>query len=283
MNGVASEKLEAIRDGLARLRGDPAAAPEASIVVPVNAQTDLQLVLGVVGDIVVYGGPHTFEVLLLVNNFPAEKPPAELESYAKAGMEMRGIPNVWRRGEAVCFSARMAGIRAASSERVISFDADTRIPDSSSLLDWYMERFDDDAAAAYTSVGHYDARPLWSVRARLGAHHAARWFKREVLRIPTTRGSNYAVDRQALLPLYDGHALADDLNVGPALKAAGGHVVYSGARRLRVLTSGRKFHGGWLKLARYLRYRLGYNRRVLGTSKDPDESPGATYHQTPLR
>ena len=280
MNGVASEKLEAIRDGLARLRGDPAAAPEASIVVPVNAQTDLQLVLGVVGDIVVYRGPHTFEVLLLVNNFPAEQPPAELESYAKAGMEMRGD------------SERVAEARPCASRRawrgsggvVRAGDLLRRgysNPDSSSLLDWYMERFEDDAAAAYTSVGHYDARPLWSVRARLGAHHAARWFKREVLRIPTTRGSNYAVERQALLQLYDGHALADDLNVGPALKAAGGHVVYSGARRLRVLTSGRKFQGGWLKLARYLRYRLGYNRRVLGTSKDPDESPGASYHQTP--
>jgi hypothetical protein len=283
MAGTVHEKLESIRADLVRLRGNPAVPPDASIVVPVNAQADLELVLNVVENIVSYRGAHTFELFLLVNNFPAEDPPTELKLYANAGMQVRGVPNVWRQGEALCFSARMAGIQTASSDRVISFDADSRIPNPPLLLDWYVEQFERGAAAAYTHVGHYDVRPLWSVRARLAAHHSARWFKRVMLRIPTTRGSNYAVERSILLPLYEAQMLVDDLNVGPAVKFAGGHVVYSGARRLRVLTSGRKFRGGWRKLARYLAYRLLYNARVLPVRVSKRGRSRSPYHETPLR
>jgi hypothetical protein len=274
--------LEELRTGLARLRSD-SARPDASIVVPVNAQADLEIVLTLIRDLVSYRGRHAFEVVLLVNNFPEDDPPAELDTYEKLGMRVEGMPNVWRQGEAVCFTARMEGVRAASSERVISFDADSRIPSPSLLLDWYVRQFESSAAAAYTHVGHYDLRPLWSVRARIAAHHAARWLKRVAFGIPTTRGSNYAVDRAALLPLYEGNLLADDLNVGPALKSAGGEVVYSGARDLQVLTSGRKFQGGWLKLVRYLGYRLGYNVRMIGAPKEGRRGQDGGYHREPMR
>jgi hypothetical protein len=43
-------------------------------------------------------------------------------------------------------------------------------------------------------------------------------------------------------------------------------VAYSGARERAVLTSGRRFTGGWWKLLRYLRYRLRYNLNVLPVS-----------------
>jgi hypothetical protein len=46
-----------------------------------------------------------------------------------------------------------------------------------------------------------------------------------------------------------------------------------------VLTSGRKFSGGWRRLARYLRYRLLYNVRLIRT-RDGQENP---YHRRPLR
>ena len=147
MNASAkSESLDAIRLGVERLRGDPSVPPSASIVVPVNAQGDLELVVALVGDLISYDGPHTFEIVLLVNNFPPEGPPPEIEALERLGLRVESVPDVWRRGEAVCFSARMVGIKAAASERVISFDADSRVPNAPSLLDWYMAALACDAA-----------------------------------------------------------------------------------------------------------------------------------------
>jgi hypothetical protein len=274
--------LERLREDLARLRGDTASPPDASVVVPVNAQADLETVLGVVGKVAGYHGERSFEVVLVINNYPPGEPPPEIEAYAGAGMRVVAVPSVWREGEAVCLTARVPGARAAFSERVILFDADCLILNPTRVLDWYVEQFERGAQAAYTHVGYYDLRPLWSVRTRIAAHHLARWAKRVILRIPTTRGSNYAVDRSVFLRLYERGLLVDDLNVGPAVKAAGGRVAYSRARSLRVLTSGRKFRGGWRKLARYLRYRLLYNVRVLQV-RAGDRKGGETYHHKPLR
>jgi hypothetical protein len=279
---VEAGVLERLGADLARLRGDPASPPDASIVVPVNAQADLETVLGVLGDVAAYVGERSFEVVLVINNYPVDEPPPETERYAGAGMRVVAVPNVWREGEAVCLTARVPGARAAASERLILFDADCRIPEPSRLLDWYVHQFERGAKAAYTRVGHYELRPLWSVRARIAAHHLARWTKRVILRVPTTRGSNYAVDRALFLRLYERGLLIDDLNVGPAVKSAGGHVAYSGARGLDVLTSGRKFHGGWRKLAHYLRYRLLYNVRVLQAHAS-DRKGRDPYHHKPLR
>jgi hypothetical protein len=266
---------------LGRMRGDRALPPDASIAIPVNAQADLQNVLVVLSDIARYRGKRAFEVVLVINNYPEDDPPEEIATYAAAGMRVVSVPNVWRAGEAICLSARVPGIRAAEAERILLFDADCRIPEPTVLLDWYVDQFTSGAKVAYTRVGHYDLRPLWSVRARMAAHHGARWIKRVLLRIPTTRGSNYGVDRTAFLRAYEGGLLADDLNVGPAVKAAGGRIVYAGSPRLQVLTSGRKFRGGWRRLARYLRYRLLYNVRVLRTQAQ--ERAKSSYHQRPRR
>jgi hypothetical protein len=282
---LTNEKMSLDQLGveLKRLRGDPAAAPEASVVIPVNAQEDLENVLGVLGDLARYEGSRTFEIVLVVNNYPAEKPPPATAAYERAGLRVVAVPSVWRAGEAVCLSARIPGIRAASSGLILLFDADCRIPNPTALFDWYAKQFERGARVAYTRVDYYDLRPLWSVRARMVAHHLARWIKRVILRIPTTRGSNYATEQTLFLQLYEGDLLTDDLNVGPAAKAAGGRVVYSGARNLRVLTSGRRFRGGWWKLARYLYYRLGYNLRLIGASRGEGKKRGASYHRSPLR
>lgn len=281
--GASARDLTRLEEALVRLRGDTAAPPDASVVVPVNAQADLERVLDVLADLASYSGRHTFEVVLVVNNYPAEDPPAELETYGRAGVRVLGVPNAWRAGEAICFTARIPGVRAAASSRIVLFDADSRIPNPSLLLDWYIAQFERGAATAYTHVGHYGYRPLWSVRARIASHHLARWIKRVLLRIPTTRGSNYAVQRGVFLRLYDEGRLTDDLNVGPAVKSAGGKVVYSGSRRLQVLTSGRKFRGGWRRLVRYLRYRLGYNLRVIRLRDEGPRSERNPYHRRPLR
>jgi glycosyltransferase involved in cell wall biosynthesis len=281
MPPIAADRLERLGAELGRVRGDRALPPDASVAIPVNAQADLENVLVILGDIARYGGKQTFEVVLVINNYPADDPPEEIAAYAAAGIHVVSVPNAWRAGEAVCLSARVPGIRAAEAERILLFDADCRIPDPTLVLDWYVDQFRSGAQVAYTRVGHYDLRPLWSVRARMGAHHFSRWVKRVLLRIPTTRGSNYGVDRTAFMRVYEGGLLADDLNVGPAVKAAGGRVVYAGAPRLQVLTSGRKFRGGWRKLARYLRYRLLYNVRVLRTQAG--KRTQKPYHQKPLR
>ena len=252
-----------LTDGLTRLRGDRQQPPAAAIITPVNAQADLGNVQRLLSDIVAYRGRHSFEVILVINNYPADDPPAELAAFERMGAQVVGVPNLRRPGEAVGFTARMYGLRAASCEPAILFDADCRVPNASALLDWYVAQFAAGAQTAYTHVDYYDLIDDWSIRARVLVHHLSRWGKRTLLGVPTTRGSNYAVARTFTLALYEQGYLADEMNVGPTVKAKGGRVVYSGARELRVLTSGRYLRGGWRELTRYLLYRLRYNLRVL--------------------
>lgn len=249
------------RSTFTRLRGDHSVAPDISVVVPVNAQGDLQNILRLLGDVAQYAGPYTIEVVLVVNNF--EELPPEVRTFSDAGLVTLAIPSLRRKGEAIGFTARVAGIRRATSEFAVSFDADCRVPNVNALINWYVEQFRRGAAAAYTHVEYYELGSSLSIRARVGSHHLARWIKRNILRIPTTRGSNYGVCRSKLLELYDSGYLADELNVGPTMKAKGWRVAYSGRGELTVFTSGRMLTGGWKRLLKYLRYRLRYNLRVL--------------------
>jgi hypothetical protein len=249
-------------DGAARTpRGGPVL--DASIVVPVNARGDLENVLVLLDDLGRYAGRHIFEVILVVNNFAPGEPPAAIAGLEARGARVVAVPSVREPGVAVALSARIVGVRAAASDCVIHFDADCRIPYPTPLLDWYVERLRAGARVAYTPVRFHGRRRRASVLARIAVHHAARWVKRVVLRIPTTRGSNYAVHGPTLLRLWEVGLVADEMNVGPAAKARGHRVAYRGGRRMAVLTSGRMFAGGWRKLYRYLRYRLRYNVRVL--------------------
>lgn len=258
-----TQDLTALADAVRGLRGDPRVVPDTSIIFPVNAQADLSNVLLALGDIGTYAGKHTAEVLFIVNNFDADCPPHEIETYERCGVVVVAIPDIRRPGEAVALTARIHGLTVAQSSVGILFDADCRIPCSTSLIDWYITQFRAGAAVAYTHVAYYDTEDSVSVRARVFAHHASRWAKRVVLRIPTTRGSNYAVDGPLIVRLYAEGYIADEMNVGPVVKKHGGHVAYSGARDKIVLTSGRYLRGGWRVLARYLNYRIRYNARVL--------------------
>lgn len=249
-------------------RGDPSQKPDASIAIPVNAQGDLETVLGVLNDIARYKGSHTFEVILAINNYPEGQEPDEIEFFRSIGIVVAPTPSVRRPDEAVCFSARMTGVRAAQTDHLLLFDADCRIPNPTALIDWYIERLQSGAGLAYTHVGHYDLRKRLSVVARMVAHHGARWVKRQLLGIPTTRGSNYAVNRANMIGFYEQRLLSDDINVGPTFKAHGLRIDYSGKRQLVVLTSGRMFTGGWSRLARYLLYRLRYNLKMLPVGQD---------------
>lgn len=241
---------------------------DLTVGVPVNAQGDLENVRTLLADVARYSGPLRIEVILVVNNYPEGQPPEELDRLEDLGARVVGVPNVRRPGEAVGFSARIPAVRAAATEFVVLFDADCRIPDPTALLDWYADQKRAGAEAAYTRVSYYDYPDTWSVRFHLGLHHASRWFKRTILGIPTTRGSNYAVRRDTMLSLYDEGMLADEMNVGPTFKRLRGEVTYSGRPELAVYTSGRMFLPGWRRLIPYFIYRLRYNLRVLPVRED---------------
>jgi len=237
--------------------------PDISVIVPVNAQGDLTNVRTLLADVSTYEGPLTIETVLVVNNYPDGETPPEAEELARLATVVLTIPDVRKPGEAVGFSARIPGIRAASSECCVLFDADCRIPKPTAILNWYFDQIRGGADAAYTHVAYFDYQDAVSVRVYFALHHTARWVKRRVLGIPTTRGSNYTVRRDALLQLYDQGLLADEMNVGPAMKRLKGPVVYGSADELTVYTSGRMFSPGWRRLIPYFFYRLRYNLRVL--------------------
>lgn len=253
--------LSSLRERILRLRGDPARPPRLSIVVPVNARSDLSNVLNLVSDVAWYQGQQTAEIILVVNNFPPEHPPFEIEQYRGYGMEVLAIPKIVAVG-GIAIAARIPGVQQAQSEWVISFDADCRIPDSAALLEWYALQFEKGVDLAYTHVDYYDLPPGFSVQVRMFIHHASRWFRRVVLRMPTSRGSNYGVRRRRMLDLYQQGKIPYDFHVGPVMKAIGGRLAYSGARELTVYTSGRFFSGGWKELLDYLFWRLGYYYRI---------------------
>jgi hypothetical protein len=259
---------EELRQRILEMRGAADVAPDLAVVIPVNAQGDLENVLRIVGDVARYRGPHEIETILVVNNYPAGEPPAEIEDFRNLGLEVVAIPSVRRPGEAVGFSARIPGVRAASCNYVALFDADCRIPDATRLLDWYFDRFEGGAEAAYTHVAYYEYKRVPSILAHIALHHGARWIKRNLLRIPTTRGSNYAVRRDTMLELYDEGLLADEMNVGPTFKRLRGPVAYSGRRALAVYTSARMFRPSWRRKIPYFLYRLKYNLRVLPVRAD---------------
>lgn len=264
MNMLANEqKLQAACDRMNSRMVTHSKEVDASIVIPVNAQGDLSNVVQIIDDCSRYDGENHIEIILVINNYDPSDPPVEIEAYANRGINVVAIPSVRRPGEAVGFSARIPGVRAANSETVILFDADCRLPNPGPLIDWYVERFNDGADVGYTPVSYYDYEPCLSLRTRFAVHHLSRWSKRNLLGIPTTRGSNYAVRRKVMLDLYEKGMLADEMNVGPTFKRKGHKVAYSGKKNLTVLTSGRMFRPGWMRMIPYYWYRLRYNLRTL--------------------
>lgn len=257
-----SNETSILRGELLRLRGDRADYPEASIVVPVNAQKDLTNIQRLLSDLARYSGAKRLEIILVVNNYPAEEPPGEIELYRQIGTEVIAIPRVEHVG-GVAMAARIPGIRIARSSQILLFDADCRIPNPTALIDWYITKFDEGYDLSYTHVAYTDLPPGISVKARMFVHHASRWFRRTVLGTPTSRGSNYAIRRKMILHLFGIGRIPYDIHVGPVVKAVGGKIAYSGAKELVVFTSGRFFAPGWKVLIEYLIWRTGYYLRIL--------------------
>jgi hypothetical protein len=251
-------------DELRRLRGDPQVPPSASIIVPVNAQKDILRILTLLSDFSGYRGNQSIEIILVVNNYPADTPPEEVNEYRQLGVRVLEIPKVEHAG-GVAIAARIPGIEIAHSERILLFDADCRIPDPTALVDWYIQQLDSGVDLAYTRVDYMDLPAGLAIRTRMLIHHAIRWYKRVLLGIPTSRGSNYAIRRQLILDLFAQRRVPYDIHVGPVVKAMGGKVAYSAARQHVVFTSGRFFSNSWKELFAYLIWRTGYYVRVKPT------------------
>lgn len=251
--------------------GNPAAC---TVVVPVNAQADLGTVGRLLGDLLPWNDADRGEVLLVVNNFDGAEPAAVGELRLRGARVISEGKLSVRHGEVPPVAARALGARHSPPGLLVHFDADVRVPDAAALLQWYQDRFASGIGVAATGIGFHEIPPGLSIRARIVSHQAARWLKRVVLRTPVTRGSNYATDRDLFLEAYDRGMIADELNVGPALTALGARYAYSGDARLRVLTSARRFRGGWLRLVRYLWYRLRYNLRSLPVDEQAAERTG---------
>lgn len=262
------------------IRGDLALAPDASIVIPVNAQGDLDNVFHVISDVARYNGKNHIEIVIVVNNYEPDEAP-DVQRHVDLGLKVLTIPNVRREGEVVSFTARVPGVRAASSENAILFDADCKLVNPTRLIDWYIHEMKSGAALAYTHVDYFDLDPGLVVKLRVFIHHASRWVKRVLFRIPTARGSSYAVNRTIFLQAYDKDMLADELNVGPVVKAMGHKIAYTHAKDLRVLTSGRMFKGGLVELFKYFRYRLRYNLKMLPVGEDTRKRTDR--HKAPVR
>jgi hypothetical protein len=260
MDPVFGER-ELLKQKIIRLRGDPRLAPRASIVVPVNAATDLLNVLNLASDVARYSGENLIELILVVNNYEPENPPAEVDQFRAMGFSVIAIPTVKHEG-AIAVAARLPGIEQARSDILLQFDADCRIPNATALIDWYISQIEEGTDLAYTHVEYSDLPSGLPTKIRMFIHHASRWVRRTLLDIPTSRGSNYALRKTRALELSSRGALQYDILVGPHIKSIGGRISYSGAKDLVVYTSGRFFRGGWNELFSYLLWRVGYYRRV---------------------
>lgn len=272
--------LQELGSKVKTIRGNSAQAPDASVVIPVNAQGDLDNVFHVISDVARYNGKNHIEIVIVVNNYEPDEVP-NVQRHLDLGLQVLTIPNVRREGEVVSFTARVPGVRAASSENAILFDADCKLVNPTRLIDWYIHEMKAGAALAYTHVDYFDLDPGLVVKLRVFIHHASRWVKRVLLRIPTARGSSYAVNRTIFLQAYDKDMLADELNVGPVVKAMGHKIAYTHAKDLRVLTSGRMFKGGLVELFKYFRYRLRYNLKMLPVGEDTRKRTDR--HKAPVR
>jgi hypothetical protein len=236
---------------------------DVAIVVPVNAESDLDEARQLLEDLTAYHGAHTLDLVFVVNNFSPSRAPDGLAALEQGGARVLAVPNLRKEGYSIGIAARAYGLRHTRADQAILLDADCRVPNPTELVDWYVDQLRGGASAAYTRVSHHGLSAARSVRVRVWMHHTARWLKRTLLRIPTLRGSNYAVRTAEFLRLFDEGRIRHDINVGPAMKSAGGRIAYTGRRELTVLTSGRFLRPGWGRLLRYLPKRIGYNVRLM--------------------
>ncbi len=218
--------------------------PDLAIVIPVNAQGDLDNVLLLLQDISDYSGANRFQIILVVNNYPVETPPVNhISRYRAAGVEILELPELTgHAGIPPGLKARMAALDFVKCRAAVFFDADCRMPHPTVCLDWYAEAFKDPLTQlAYTKIAYFNWPPGVGMWLWLRVHYLWRWTKRNVLRIPTPQGASYAMDRKVKKELYDGGYLADETAIGRLAQSFSHKTVYNGSRPCRILTDARMY------------------------------------------
>lgn len=266
---LSARHLEELRQRLPRLWSPPQADPNASVIVPVGSPAGLQQVFYLLADLACYEGFYSLECLLAL---PAGQdwPPAEkLELLEALGLRLVFIPaGVWEQG---ALAARAFAAQAARAGVLLHFASDTRLPDPTALLDWYVGSLSGSYQLAYSRVDFYGLPERAGVRLSLRLLDGLRLVKRRLLGVPTPRGSNYAITRALFLDLYEAGKLSDDTPVGLAARLAQARSRYSSDRRLRACVSAHKFNPRTLlSPARMLR-RLRLNLRALPAGFRPGE------------
>lgn len=279
-----------ISDIFIKLRGQTNLNPDASIIIPVNAQSDLQKVQNILLDISNYKGLHRIELVLVINNYSPDSPTHFIKECLSKGIKVLAVPQILNEEEINSltqrlygpkvkrssnltsarsfriFKARILGSKIASSEILIHFDSDCRIPNITALLDWYVKELQSGTKLAYTHVDYYELPSGLATKIYLRIHHWFRWAKRSLLGIPTSRGSNYALLRTPFIVLFENNNLNADNKVGPSYKKRDWKISYNKNSELVVFTSGRDFVKNWRSLWEYGVWRINYywKRRSLG-------------------
>ena len=83
---------------LARLAGDRRHRPDASVIIPVNAQGDVSTVLPLLTSLGQYPGPHSVEIILVINNYDPGAPPHEIKDFRALGVRVVQHPAPVARG-----------------------------------------------------------------------------------------------------------------------------------------------------------------------------------------
>ena len=69
--------LEALPTELRRIRGT--GLPDASVVIPVNAQGDVDHLMGLLADLARYDGAYRLEFIVVLNNYEPDEEPVKRE------------------------------------------------------------------------------------------------------------------------------------------------------------------------------------------------------------
>jgi hypothetical protein len=254
---------EELRRHMQRLRGTAEADPNASLIVPISARSGFSLIQGLIGDLARYRGSYTLEIILMVAASLAGSAPEEIEHLRGLGLQVIAAPEGGQNWEAVQLEARAQGVEAARAGITLHFSPDARLPDATALIDWYIQSLYSVYQLAYSQISYYGLPDGMNTRLSLALVDTFRKVKRVLLGVPTTRGSNYAINRHLFLKLYESGKLTVDLPVGLAVRLAEARSRYSSERRLQVYLSAHKYSPqSLLNLHRILR-RLRYNLRAI--------------------
>ncbi len=264
---LTDSQFAELRRRLPRLWSPAQADPNASVIVPVGSPAELKQVFCLLSDLSHYRGSYSLECLLALPAGQPWLPPERLALLDSLGLRVVFTSARGRGG----LAARGCAAQAARAGILLHFAADTRLPDPTALVDWYVRSLFGKFQLAYSRVDFYGLPGSPGVRLSLFVLNGLRALKRRLLGVPTPRGSNYAITRSLFLDLYEAGTLSEEHPVGLAARLAQARSRYAADRRLRAYIPAHKFSPRTLlSPARILR-RLRANLRALPAGFRPGE------------